>query len=230
MRLYDVHSRFAQLHLRTRAERAVYFTLVAQLAESWSAVEIAKLQDVDVGTVEAVLDRYADAGVVDVVDSAFGLRYRWCSDLSYLSTAGSSAGTMIDPVCGMTTDGETPHWLEDGSGTLWLFCSSLCVATFRANPHGYMGRHRKRGENQEAAMASGMGRAWNGLTTCERQLDVASLLLGALTLPEERELMTHLAACRTCQAALHELGTLPDLLALVPRSVVELINRSANRL
>lgn len=77
-------------------------------------------------------------------------------------------------------------------------------------------------------MASSMGWSWSGLTTCERQFDVASFLLGALTLPEERELMTHVAACQTCQAALHELGTLPDLLALVPSSVVELINRSAN--
>lgn len=75
-------------------------------------------------------------------------------------------------------------------------------------------------------MQSGTGPSWSGATTCQRQLDVASFLLGALTLPEERELMTHVAACRTCQAALHELGTLPDLLALVPRSVVELINRS----
>ena len=57
MRLYDVHSRFAQVHLRTPAERTVYFTLVAQLAESWSAVEIAGLKDIDVATVEAVLDR-----------------------------------------------------------------------------------------------------------------------------------------------------------------------------
>lgn len=137
MRLYDVHSRFAQVHLRTPAERTVYFTLVAQLAESWSAVEIANLKDVDVETVEAVLDRYAAAGVVDVVDSATGLRYRWCSDMSYLFGAGPSGVTMIDPVCGMTTDGETPHWLEDGSGTLRLFCSSLCQATFRANPQSY---------------------------------------------------------------------------------------------
>lgn len=68
-----------------------------------------------------------------------------------------------------------------------------------------------------------------GLTTCERQPDVAAFLLGALTLSEERELMTHVAACRSCQAALHELGTLPGLLALVPRSVAELIARSANR-
>ena len=137
MRLYDVHSRFAQVHLRTPAERAVYFTLVAQLAASWSAVEIASLKGLDVATAEAVLDRYADAGVVDVVDSETGLRYRWCSDMSYLCRARSSEVTMIDPVCGMTTDGETPHRLEDGSGTLWLFCSSLCLATFRANPQTY---------------------------------------------------------------------------------------------
>lgn len=137
MRLYDVHSRFAQVHLRTPAERAVYFTLVAQLAESWAAVEIASLKGIDLATVEAVFDRYADAGVVDVVDSPTGVRYRWCPDMSYLSKAGLSGVTRIDPVCGMTTDGETPHWLEDGSGTRWLFCSPLCLATFRANPQSY---------------------------------------------------------------------------------------------
>ena len=115
----------------------MYFTLVAQLAESWSAVEIASLKDIDVGTVEEVLDRYADAGVVDVVHSETGLHYRWRSDMSYLSRGGSSAVTMIDPVCGMTTDGETPHRLEDGSGNLWLFCSSLCLATFQANPQSH---------------------------------------------------------------------------------------------
>lgn len=78
-------------------------------------------------------------------------------------------------------------------------------------------------------MRSGTDRSWSGLTTCERELDVAAFLLGALTLPEERELMAHVAACQCCQAALDELGHLPGLLALVPRSVAELINRSANR-
>lgn len=113
----------------------MYFTLVAQLAESWSAAEIADLKDLDVETIEAVLDRYADAGVVgvvDVVDSATGLRYRWRSDMNYLFGAGSSGVTMIDPVCGMTMAGGTPRRLEDGSGTLRLFCSSLCLARFRA--------------------------------------------------------------------------------------------------
>ena len=228
MRLYDVHSRFAHVHLSTRAERAVYFTLVAQLAESWSAEEIASLKDLDVGTVEAVLDRYADAGVVGVVDSTTGLRYRWCSDMSYLFGAGSSAVTMIDPVCGMTIAGGTPHWLQDGPGTFWLFCSSICLATFRANPQTRRSAPQAR-RDEEAVMRSASGRPWNGPTTCKRQYDVAAFLLGALTLPEERELMTHTAACQSCHAALHELGNLPDLLALVPRSVAELINRSANR-
>jgi YHS domain-containing protein len=122
------------VHLRTSSERAVYFTLVAQLAESWSAVEIAGLKDVDLRTVEAVLARYTEAGVVDVVDSVTGLRYRWRSDMSYLFGAGSSAVTVIDPVCGMTVADGTPYRLEDGSRTLWLFCSILCLATFKADP------------------------------------------------------------------------------------------------
>ena len=64
-----------------------------------------------------------------------------------------------------------------------------------------MGRRRKPSD-EEAVTARGMGRPWSGLTTCEGQFDVASFLLGALTLPEEREWMTHVAAFRTCQAVL----------------------------
>ena len=33
--------------------------------------------------------------------------------------------------------------------------------------------------------------------------------------------MPHVAACQSCQTTLRELGMLPDLLELVPRSVVE---------
>lgn len=140
MRFYDVHSRFAEVHLRTSADRAVYFTLVAQLAESWSAVEIANLKDLDLGTVEAVLDRYAHAGVVDVVDSEIGLRYRWRSDMSYVFDVGSGGRTMLDPVCGMTVTDWTPHRFEDGPKELWLFCSANCLATFRADLGTYRDR------------------------------------------------------------------------------------------
>lgn len=56
---------------------------------------------------------------------------------------------------------------------------------------------------------------------CDRQRDVASFLLGALSLGEERELMVHLAGCAHCQDTLRELGHLPQMLALVPRSLAE---------
>lgn len=64
------------------------------------------------------------------------------------------------------------------------------------------------------------------MTTCPSQPNVAAFLLGALTPEEERATTAHTARCPTCQAALHELATVPDLLGLVPRSVVELIDRS----
>lgn len=137
MRFYDVHSRFAEVHLRSRAERAVYFTLVAQVAESWSAVEVATLKGLDLGTVEAVLERYADAGIIEVVGSKVGLRYQWRSDMAYIFGASPGGPTMIDPVCGMTVTPWTPHRVEDRSKRLWLFCSSICLETFRADPLAY---------------------------------------------------------------------------------------------
>ena len=78
-------------------------------------------------------------------------------------------------------------------------------------------------------MRSGTAESRSDPTTCERQVDVAVFLLGALTLPEERELMTHTAACPACQAELYELGPVADLLALVPRSDADFANRSINR-
>lgn len=65
------------------------------------------------------------------------------------------------------------------------------------------------------------------MTSCPRQPDVAGFLLGALTIAEERDLMPHVAGCAVCQETLHELGSVPDMLALVPRSLAELIDRSS---
>ncbi len=64
------------------------------------------------------------------------------------------------------------------------------------------------------------------LNGCPKQPDVAAFVLGALTPAEERATMAHVAGCGICQATLQEFATLPDLLALVPRSVIELIDRS----
>lgn len=66
------------------------------------------------------------------------------------------------------------------------------------------------------------------MTTCPEQPNVAAFLLGALTPSEERATMAHAATCPTCQVSLHELAIVPDALALVPRSVLELIDRSGS--
>src|SRR5680860_351540 len=44
---YDLRSRFARVHLSTRAERAVYLVLVCDRTRAWSAEEIARLKDVE---------------------------------------------------------------------------------------------------------------------------------------------------------------------------------------
>ena len=131
---YDVYARFARAHLRTRTERAVYFTLVAQLASSWSACELARLKDLDVPTVQAVLDRYAAADIVEVADLSTGRRYRWRADMTYLFGATLSAPELVDPVCGMTVDEWTPYCFRDAFGRRWVFCSSVCMTTFRSAP------------------------------------------------------------------------------------------------
>lgn len=64
---------------------------------------------------------------------------------------------------------------------------------------------------------------------CPRRPDVAAFLLGALTPDEERATMTHLAECVQCQAVLAEFIDLPCKLDQVPRSMVELIDRSRSR-
>lgn len=134
MKRYDVHARFARAHLRTRAQRAVYFTLVAQLAESWSALELARLKDLDPTTVQAVLDQYAAVGIVEVADAPHGSRYYWRADMSYLFDGGPSAPELIDPVCGMTVDESTPYRVTDAFGRRWLFCARVCMTTFQGAP------------------------------------------------------------------------------------------------
>lgn len=129
-RRHDVHSRFARAHLRTRDERAVYFTLVAESASSWSAEEMARLKDLDTGKTAAVLDRYAAVGIVDALDVPSGRRYRWRSDMTYLLGAEPGARP-IDPVCGMTVHDETPYRARDTIGRTRLFCSAVCLARFQ---------------------------------------------------------------------------------------------------
>lgn len=68
------------------------------------------------------------------------------------------------------------------------------------------------------------------MTRCAWQADVACFLLGGLTPSEEHATMAHLAGCPTCRATLTEFINLPTLLDRVPRSLVELVNRSTSTL
>ena len=62
--------------------------------------------------------------------------------------------------------------------------------------------------------------------TCRKRYDVAALLLGALTPAEEADTLTHIAGCAPCRQVLAEFTALPELLAKVPLSMLELIERS----
>lgn len=221
-----MHSRFAKAHLRTHTQRAVYFTLVAQIADSWSAAEIATLKHLDAGSVEAVLDHYVAAGVVDLLQTEAGNRYRWRSDMAYLVEDEARVATTLDPVCGMTVTAGTPYWLAEASGELWLFCSELCLATFRAKPRIH--RPPATTPSPQTTARDPIVRPGT-LPACERQLDIAVFLLGALTPAEERDLISHATTCPSCQASLSELGDLPDLLARVPPAIAESINLQTGR-
>jgi YHS domain-containing protein len=134
MTRYDLYERFAGEHLRTRAERVVYFTLVAQTRASWSAAEIAALSALDSPIVGAVLDGYEAAGIVEADESRPGRRYRWRSDMTYLFGDGVGGADLIDPVCGMRVAGDTPYSAVDAGARRWTFCSALCLAVFEATP------------------------------------------------------------------------------------------------
>src|SRR3954464_14097957 len=50
---------------------------------------------------------------------------------------GNTAGTDVDPVCGMTVDAASPHRLTH-AGREYVFCCEGCVDTFKADPERYL--------------------------------------------------------------------------------------------
>jgi P-type Cu+ transporter len=53
------------------------------------------------------------------------------------------AGTVIDPVCGMTVDPKTAKHKADHKGHSYYFCSAGCKTKFQANPEKYLGAGAK---------------------------------------------------------------------------------------
>lgn len=121
MRRYDIYARFPDSHLRTRAEQAVYLTLVSQEAQSWSAAERLRAPS--------------------------GSRYQWRSDMNYLFGDVDDSPEWVDPVCGMLVTGESPYQAWDSLGRPRRFCCSRCLVTFRALPGVFSGPPVRMGES-----------------------------------------------------------------------------------
>lgn len=138
-RRYDVYARFARRHLRTREERAVYLTLVSQQAESWSAAEIAELKQLDARDIQRILRAYEVSGIVEAAGPAKDRRYRWRSDMNYLFGGVNDSPEWADPVCGMPVTDDSPYRADDLFRRPRRFCSSLCLAAFRAFPGTFSG-------------------------------------------------------------------------------------------
>lgn len=139
MKRYDVFSRFAGKHLDTREERAVYLTLVGQEAESWSARELAERNHLDPDETKRVLESFEAASVVDTIDAPEDRRYRWRADMDYLFGEEGDSPEWVDPVCGMPVLANSPYVADDAYRRPRRFCSSLCLAAFRASPGRFSG-------------------------------------------------------------------------------------------
>jgi P-type Cu+ transporter len=57
---------------------------------------------------------------------------------SYQHSGDTAAGTVIDPVCGMTADPHTAKHRIDHHGRPYYFCSAGCKAKFEADPKRYL--------------------------------------------------------------------------------------------
>lgn len=150
MKLYDLGSRFARVHLSTRAERAVYLVLVCDRTRAWSAQEIARLKDVEEAAVERALAGFASAGIVEVEEGQL-TSYRWSGDMDHLLGESGNGAERIDPVCGMRVASDSPYLVKDAHGASVWFCSSLCRAAYVAFPNSFASRERTAQESDVRA-------------------------------------------------------------------------------
>lgn len=135
---WDALDRFARVHVTTGAERAVYLSLVGGSPGAYrSADEIASEHGADPTEVEDALRRFEEAGIVESSEDRGRRRYRWCDDMRYLERGRRARSGFVDPVCGMPVKHGTPHRLKDAEGGELGFCSSLCLAAFRAFPGAF---------------------------------------------------------------------------------------------
>ena len=154
VKLYDVGSGFARVHLSTRAERAAYLVLVCDRTRAWSAQEIARLKGVEEAPVERALAGFASAGIIEVEEGQ-PTSYRWSADMEYLFGTSENGAERIDPVCGMRVAADSPYFVKEADGASVWFCSPLCRAAFVAFPNSFALRGRTAQENDVRASIRG---------------------------------------------------------------------------
>ncbi|MDR5729817.1 MAG: heavy metal-binding domain-containing protein, partial [Terriglobia bacterium] len=66
-----------------------------------------------------------------------------------------AAGTVKDPVCGMTVSPEKAAATTDFAGQTFYFCSQGCAAKFRENPNNYLIVDQPQPPSEQAAHSSG---------------------------------------------------------------------------
>jgi YHS domain-containing protein len=122
---------FSQIHLATAAERAAYRRFASDPSACWSDTEIAFAARLDISEVSWALERFAEAGIVEVVEEGC---YRWRSEHRYVLERAEPDAGMRDPVCGMPVAVDAPLRAEDVLGRSERFCSERCLAAFLVWP------------------------------------------------------------------------------------------------
>jgi len=122
---------FSQIHLATAAERAAYRRFASDPRACWSDAEIAFAARLDISEVRWALERFADAGIVEVVEEGC---YRWRPELRYVLERVEPETASQDPVCGMPVALDAPYRAEEVFGRTERFCSERCMAAFLVWP------------------------------------------------------------------------------------------------
>ncbi len=122
---------FSRIHLATAAERAVYRRFASDPRACWSDAEIAFASRQDISEVRRALERFADAGIVEVVGEGC---YLWRPGLRYVLERVEPKTESQDPVCGMPVVVDALNRAEDVFGRTERFCSERCLAAFLVWP------------------------------------------------------------------------------------------------
>jgi YHS domain-containing protein len=127
----DSFDAFSQIHLATAAERAVYRCFASDPHACWSDAEIAFAAHRDISEASWTLERFANAGIVEVVEDGC---YRWRPGLRYVLERAEPQTEDRDPVCWMPVTVDATYRAQDVFGRTERFCSERCMAAFLVWP------------------------------------------------------------------------------------------------